>query len=187
MLGAVLIGGQSRRFGRDKVLADFMGRPLIEHVLEIMSSIFDEVILVGHLREGLTQYRVVEDLRPGCGPLGGIYTALATTGAEHCFVCAADMPNLNIEFISYMITLKNDHDIVMPLWSKGREPLHAIYRKTIMPLAKSLLEQHSYRIFSLIQAVDTLFIPEENIRMYGDPVSLFSNLNTVHDMARMES
>ncbi len=186
MTGVVLIGGKSRRFGTDKVFAEYMGRPLINHVTGILKDLFDEVVLVGHLRPGLERYRVVEDIRPGCGPLGGIYTALNSTSAEYCFVCAADMPNLNPGLIAHMIAQAQGHDITMPLWSKGREPLHAFYRRTIIPHAESLLAQNSYRIMELVDRVDTLIIPEETLRLFGDPEVLFSNINTVHDLARME-
>lgn len=122
MTGVVLVGGKSRRFGRDKVLSEFKGTPLLDHVVGVLRPLFDEVILVGHRRKGLERHRVFEDIRPGCGPLGGIYTALHATSAEHCFVCAADMPHMNPGFISHMTSLADDHDIILPVWSKGREP-----------------------------------------------------------------
>jgi molybdopterin-guanine dinucleotide biosynthesis protein A len=95
------------------------------------------------------------------------------------------MPNLNAGLISHMISRADDHDIVMPMWSKGREPLHALYRRSVIPSIASLLDQNILRIFSLIELSDTLFIPEETIRMYGDPAVLFSNINTQHDMLRI--
>jgi molybdopterin-guanine dinucleotide biosynthesis protein A len=187
MTGVVLIGGRSRRFGSDKVLSGFKGKPLIKHVIETISPLFDETILIGHRRKGLDEYRVVEDIRPGCGPLGGIYTALNAATSDYCFVCAADMLRLNREFISHMITLADAHDIIMPMWSKGREPLHAIYRKTVIPYAAALLEQEDFKIYSLIQKVDTLIIPEETIRAYGDPEVLFSNVNTMGDLLQINT
>jgi molybdopterin-guanine dinucleotide biosynthesis protein A len=187
MTGVVLIGGKSERYGSDKVLSQFKDKPLIEHVVDTIQPLFDEIILIGHKRKGLENFRVVEDIRPGCGPLGGIYTALSATDAEYCFVCATDMPNLNAGLITHMISQADDHDIVMPMWSKGREPLHALYRRSVIPYAASLLDHSIFRIFSLIETADTLFIPEETIRMYGDPAVLFSNINTQHDMKRITS
>jgi molybdenum cofactor guanylyltransferase len=187
MIGVVLIGGKSKRFGSDKVLSQFMGKPLIKHVVDTIQPLFDEVILIGHKRKSLESFRVVEDIRPGCGPLGGIYTALMATDAEYCFVCATDMPNLNAGLISHMISLADGHDIVMPMWSKGREPLHAIYRRSLISSIATLLDHNILRIFSLIEKTDTLFIPEKTIRMYGDPSVLFSNINTQHDMLRITS
>ena len=55
------------------------------------------------------------------------------------------------------------------------------------PLLPPLLDHNILRIFSLIEKADTLFIPEETIRLYGDPAVLFSNINTQHDMMRITS
>ena len=187
MTGIVLIGGKSKRFGRDKVLTTIGHKPLIEHVVDVIQPLFDEIILVGHMRKGLEKYRVVEDIRPGCGPLSGLYTALATIRGDSCFIFAADMPNLNRDFITFMISQLDGHDVVMPIWSKGREPLHAIYHKRILPSAASLIEQNDFRIFSMIDKVDTLFIPEDVIRTFGDPLKMFSNINTPYDLDIMTS
>ncbi|HVN71748.1 MAG TPA: molybdenum cofactor guanylyltransferase [Desulfomonilia bacterium] len=185
MTGVVLIGGKSKRFGSDKVFSRVGEKTLLQYVIDTIHPLFDEVILVGHKRKGLGKYRVIEDIRPGYGPLGGIYTALRATDAEFCFVCAADMPHLNHHFISHMISVTDDHDIVMPMWSKGREPLHAIYRRKIIPQVATMLEQENLKIFSLIEKTDTFFISEETIRSYGDPEVMFSNINTVDDLGRM--
>ncbi len=187
MTGVVLIGGKSERFGSDKVFSQFKGKPLIEHVVDTIQPLFHEIILIGHIRKGLEDFRVAEDIRPGCGPLGGIYTALMATDEEYCFVCATDMPNLNTGLISHMISQTDGHDIVMPVWSKGREPLHAVYRRSLISSIATLLDHNILRIFSLIEKADTLFIPEETIRLYGDPAVLFSNINTQHDMMRITS
>jgi molybdopterin-guanine dinucleotide biosynthesis protein A len=185
MTGIILIGGKSKRFGKDKVLASLGIKPLIEHVADLIDPLFEEIILVGHQRNGLEKYRVVEDIKPGCGPLGGIFTALSTAKSDSCFVFAADMPRLNRNFISYMISEADDHDIVIPVWSKGREPLHAIYHKRIIPVVSSLFEQSDFKIFSLIKKVDTCIIPEDIIRRFADPAEIFSNINTLGDLDRV--
>jgi molybdopterin-guanine dinucleotide biosynthesis protein A len=185
MTGIVLIGGKSKRFGSDKVLTTMGHKPLIEHVVDLIRPLFDEIILVGHAREGLEKYRVEEDIVPGCGPLCGIFTALCVAGKDSCFVFAADMPNLNRDFISFMISELDNHDIVIPVWSKGREPLHAIYHTRIIPVVASLLDQKDFKIFSLIEKTDTLFITEDTIRTFGDPLKMFANINTPDDLDLM--
>jgi molybdopterin-guanine dinucleotide biosynthesis protein A len=182
MTGVVLIGGKSRRFGVDKVLYEFNGNPLIDHVVNSIKPLFREIILIGHMRAGLDAYRVIPDIRPGLGPLGGIATALKATDDDSFFFCAADMPNLNRTFIRFLIEQLPGHDIVMPVWSRGREPLHAVYHRRILPLIDALLAQNDYRIFSLVKKTDTLFVQEETIRGFGAPESLFFNINTADDL-----
>jgi len=74
LLGAVLAGGESSRFGSDKALAVLAGRTLLEHAVVRLRSWCDGVVVVGRDRAPAP---VVSDWpRPGMGPLGGIAGAL---------------------------------------------------------------------------------------------------------------
>ena len=182
MTGIVLIGGRSRRFGTDKVVAPVREKILIQHVIDTIEPIFGEIILIGHKRRELRNFTIIEDIMPGRGPLGGIYTGLSVCRSDHAFFFAADMPHLEAGLIQYMISQAGDHDIVIPVWSQGREPLHAIYHRRNLPAVKKLLDEDQLKIFNLLQSADTLYIPEETIRLYTDPGIAFSNINTMHDL-----
>ncbi|MBC7160172.1 MAG: molybdenum cofactor guanylyltransferase [Porphyrobacter sp.] len=79
VLGAVLAGGRSRRFGSDKALARYAGRPLLDHALRALAGQVDAVIVCGRAVDGLC---CIDDRpRPGLGPLGGLNAALAHGGA----------------------------------------------------------------------------------------------------------
>ncbi len=181
--GAVLIGGKSRRFGTDKVVCPVAEKPMAKKVIELVSRIFDGVILIGHPRKELNDYKIIEDIVPDRGSLGGIFTALSVAKGEYVFVFGADMPFLNVELIKYMITVTDKHDIIIPRWSKGIEPLHAVYRKSLIPNIKSLIEKDYLKISTLIEMKDisTLEITEEKIRSFGDPEKIFFNVNTPDD------
>jgi molybdopterin-guanine dinucleotide biosynthesis protein A len=179
---AVLIGGKSRRFGRDKVIEPLDGVMLVERVISVLSPLFSEIILVGHFRQQISGYKTVSDIIPGCGPLGGIYTALASSDNPYCFVFAADMPNLNTGLIRYMAGLKEKADIIIPRLSKGMEPLHAVYSNTAIPVIKTLLEKNKFKILNLIEQMNTEFIGHLSINAFGDPLRIFSNINTISDI-----
>lgn len=74
LLGAVLAGGQSRRFGSDKALAPLDGRALIDHVVAGLAAQTDALIVVGRAHGGLTS--VADRPVAGLGPLGGLAGAL---------------------------------------------------------------------------------------------------------------
>ncbi len=79
VLGAVLAGGRSRRFGSDKALARYAGRTLLDHALHALGGQVDAVIVCGRAVDGLC---CVDDCpRPGLGPLAGLNAALAYGGA----------------------------------------------------------------------------------------------------------
>ncbi len=155
---------------------------LIQHVIDTIEPLFEEIILIGHRRKELKNFKIIEDIMPGLGPLGGIYTGLSVSRSEHAFFFAADMPHLDTGLINFMISQADDHDIIIPVWSQGREPLHAIYHRRNLPAVKKLLEENQLKIFNLLQSADTRYITEETICQYTDPAVAFSNINTVHDL-----
>jgi molybdopterin-guanine dinucleotide biosynthesis protein A len=183
MTGIVLIGGESRRFGQDKVIARIGEKRLIELVLGVIQPLFAEIILIGHKREGFEELEIVEDLIPGCGPMGGIYTALCVARSPSCFVFAADMPNLNAGLIQHMLSLAQDYDVIIPAWSKGIEPLHAIYRKNILPVLSLYIRRRWLKIERFLAQVSVKRVDEETITAYGRPEVIFANINTPYDFS----
>src|ERR1043165_3098179 len=87
-------GGQSSRMGEDKALKLFLGRPLIQRVIERLQPIADEIIVTTNRPEdyAFLNQRLVSDLKPGRGALGGLYTAIASAKYEIVGVVACDMP-----------------------------------------------------------------------------------------------
>jgi molybdenum cofactor guanylyltransferase len=179
---AVLIGGKSSRFGRDKVVEPLDGVMLVEKVVSLLNPLFSEIILIGHARRETAGYKTVPDIMPGCGPLGGIYTALVSSKNPYCFIFAADMPNLNTGLIRYMVGLKEKADIIIPRLSVGMEPLHAIYSSTAIPAVKDMLVKRNFKISNLIEQMNTEYIGHLSIKNFGEPSRIFSNINTLSDL-----
>ena len=87
-------GGQSSRMGEDKALKPFLGRPLIQRVIESLTPISDEMIVTTNrpAEYGFLNLRLIPDLKPGRGALGGLYTAIASASHPFVAVAACDMP-----------------------------------------------------------------------------------------------
>jgi molybdopterin-guanine dinucleotide biosynthesis protein A len=95
ILGAVLAGGESRRFGSDKAVAILNGQSLIERVIDHLASQVDEVIVCG--RSDPRYVSVRDRPAPHLGPLGGLNAALHHAQAcGFCLVLTApcDTPDL---------------------------------------------------------------------------------------------
>src|SRR5687767_9764343 len=90
----VQAGGQSSRMGEDKALKTFLGRPLIQRVIDRLASIADEMIVTTNRPEDYAFLNVplFPDLKPGRGALGGLYTAIASAKHPLVAVVACDMP-----------------------------------------------------------------------------------------------
>jgi len=94
VLGAILAGGQSRRFGSDKSLAALHGQPLIAHCIRALSLEARHVVICGRPWPG---HHHLPDWMPGAGPLAGLSAALAyarANGQTHVLSVACDMPVL---------------------------------------------------------------------------------------------
>lgn len=94
LLGAVLAGGRSSRFGSDKAEAMLAGRPLLDHVAGALGRMCDAAVVCGREWPGLA---AVADRPPGRGPLGGIAAALAhaeANGFDLVLTAPCDTPRL---------------------------------------------------------------------------------------------
>jgi molybdopterin-guanine dinucleotide biosynthesis protein A len=95
ILGAVVAGGRSRRFGSDKALAEFEGLTLLDHAIAGLSRQCDAVVVCGREIPGIICLadRPASDL----GPLGGLAAALqhaAANGFSAVLTSACDTPEV---------------------------------------------------------------------------------------------
>src|SRR4030043_1489998 len=102
MLSVVIqAGGQSSRMGEDKALKPFLGRPLIQRVIDRLSPIADEMIVTTNRPDdyAFLNLRLAPDFKPGRGSLGGLHTAIASATLPFVAVVACDMPFANPDLI----------------------------------------------------------------------------------------
>lgn len=91
VLGAVLAGGRSTRFGSDKALAELGGRTLLARAVDALASQCDAVVVVG--REEAPAPTLPDWPRADMGPLGGIAAALhhaRDAGYDEVLTCSVD-------------------------------------------------------------------------------------------------
>jgi molybdopterin-guanine dinucleotide biosynthesis protein A len=93
ILGLVLAGGESRRFGTDKALAEVDGRPLIAHAIGSLAPHADTIVLCGRPYGGAPY--IPDRPTAGLGPLGGLNAGLhhaLAHGHSHVLSIACDTP-----------------------------------------------------------------------------------------------
>lgn len=102
ILGAILAGGQARRFGSNKALALFRGEPLIAHAARTLAEQVATVVVCGgaDLLPGLPH--LSDRPAPGMGPLGGLAAALFhahTHGFDGVVSVGCDTPVLPADLV----------------------------------------------------------------------------------------
>jgi molybdopterin-guanine dinucleotide biosynthesis protein A len=179
--------------GEDKALISFLGKPLIQRVVERVSVLRREVLVITNQME---DYRFLNlplhtDLWPEAGALGGLATALTVANQPLVANIACDMPFVNSDLIAagYKFLLENtETDAVIPMSKHGFEPLHAIYRREscLKAVSKALASGKRRMISWFDDAHIHPFSPEEVGRL--DPEFLtFWNLNTPEEFKQAEA
>ncbi|MBN8501440.1 MAG: molybdenum cofactor guanylyltransferase [Sphingomonadales bacterium] len=91
ILGAVLAGGKSTRFGSDKALAELAGETLLVRAVDRLAGWCEKVVVVG--RKQAPAPTLPDRPRAGMGPLGGLAAALYDArdeGYELVLTCGVD-------------------------------------------------------------------------------------------------
>ncbi|MEK6700367.1 MAG: molybdenum cofactor guanylyltransferase [Nitrospirota bacterium] len=180
MTGIVLSGGGSRRMGTDKAFLELSGRPIIEHILDVLHGVFETVIIVTNSPPLYAAYDtvVVTDALEAPGPLTGIYSGLLASKDDYNFIVACDMPFLNPALLSYMTGLAEGYDAVVPKIGGFCEPLHAVYSRGMLPRIESSIRRNSQRLHGLFEGVRVRYVAGEEIDRFDPQRRSFKNLNT---------
>ena len=184
----VLAGGKGVRLGRDKTQETVGNKSLLERVITSISFLNSDIIIVIAEKQSfphLISYpklKIVTDIYPGKGSLGGIYTGLAASNSFYNLVVACDMPFLNRALLEYMVQLSVDFDIVVPRLGDSVEPLHAIYSQNCLAPAEYLLKQDNLQIIELFPFVKVRYVEVEEIDRFDPEHLSFFNINIEADL-----
>jgi len=177
--------------GETKALKLFLGRPLIQRVAERLAPVADEVLITTNEPDA---YRFLNlplfaDLRPGRGPLGGLYTALVSAKHAHVAVVACDMPFASGPLLvaSAGLLEQDRADVVIAETTEGFEPLHALYRRAAcIPAIESALDAGQWRVISWFPQVKVRRLNAAELKRYDPDGMAFSNVNTPEEFAAAE-
>lgn len=177
-VGALLLaGGAGRRMGRDKGSLPFGPGDFLSTISGELSGFEERLLSVSAPREPLPGFRQVADLRPGCGPLGGICAGLGACRSPYLLVVACDMPLFQVGLARYLAAfLTGGYDAYVPVDRGGRvHPLCAIYGKTALPHLEERLRQGRYRMMEALEGLRVKYVPLEHSAY---PDEIVTNVNT---------
>lgn len=182
----VLAGGRSSRMGADKALLSFGETSLLQRALQTAAAVTENVYIVGARERYASFGKVIEDIYPGCGPLGGIHAALTATRADLNLILSVDMPLMTAEFLSWLIQQAGQSKdlIVVPNAAGGLQPLCATYRRRVAEIAAQALLEGDYKVGHLFSRAPTHVVAEQEIVAAGFSPEIFQNINTPEEYAR---
>jgi molybdopterin-guanine dinucleotide biosynthesis protein A len=205
--GAVLAGGESRRYGSPKALAVVGGERIIDRVVAVLARVTPDLVLLANEPDLFADLGLPTrpDVRPGLGALGGIHTGLLwarETGRPGILAVACDMP---FPCEDLLARLRDEAfpgtaadgrgpggaappDVAIPESGgrRGVEPLFAAYGVGCLPAIEAQVERDDRRMIGFHAAVRVRRIPLAEVARLCDPERAFLNVNTPGERQRAE-
>lgn len=177
----ILAGGRSRRMGQDKACLMYEGMTFLEHTVVTMMTLTSCVIVVADQsnKYALPCGRVIADVYPDCGPVGGILTGLTQAGEGLHYVVACDMPLLNPAVLTLL--MKADVagiDAIVPEFGGQVHPLCGLYRHTAVPKLLKFLEEGGRSAQDALNILYTKKVGEGVLKRIDPCSRSLTNVNT---------
>lgn len=186
---AIIAGGAATRLGnRDKSTLPIGGRAILDRQLDAIRPLTDRIVVIANRPASFTALgmTVCEDLIPGAGALGGIYTALCRATTEHVVALACDMPFVTTAFLARLVELAPAADLVIPRPSDGYQPMCACYSRACIDPMRRRIAEHALRLQALVADVRVRELDQRELDAYDPDAVLFFNVNTPEDHARAQ-
>ena len=179
ILGLVLAGGKSRRFGEDKALALYDGKGFLERAVDLLREVgLKPAVVTRHGADySFLRCPVLRDKLPEKGPLGGIYTAMKIFGDTHFLVLTCDMPALNVSALTQLLEPRQPVDITVFSHHSTLQPFPAVYSASLFASVRRRLFQERLSMTGLLEET----VNKRILSWEGDP-EIFLNVNHREDI-----
>ena len=194
---AILAGGTSTRFGSEKALAEFQGKPLISYMLDIAQKISSTILVVvsneeqeENLKPLVPTGQIVTDPEgePKCA-LTGALSAFEHTETSHTLLLPVDTPLAEPGLLKMLTRLSPGHGAVVPSWPSGYiEPLHSVYlAEHAYILGLDVIENGLHKMSDLLDRIqNVLFVSTETLNQFDPELNSFMNFNTPQELKAAE-
>ena len=185
ILGVVLDGGRSKRFGQNKSMVKLGNKTLLEHILYKIKSKFSKIIIVSNENK-IKDFTVIKDCIEGqLGPLVGVLSAMKWIKKNNfsyswvaTFPC--DTPFFNISIIDEFKKASKLNDSYL-YFVKTKEKRHNIFGLWSIKLIETLEEDITKNDYRKVEKwADKIGVKTINVSY--DNIDPFFNINTKEDL-----
>ncbi len=198
IVGIILSGGSSSRMGQNKALLPLGNKKIIEHIKDLMCSVFNEVILVSNtpMEYKFLDLSIFPDIINIPGPLAGIHSGLKNSSTEKNFIISCDMPMMTEQIIEQIVNFESEKKIVLCKVDGYLQTLAGIYSKSILPIIENILLdaqtsnsdsniKHGAKVRTLLYNLDYDVLEAEDLEGYKS--EFFFNINTEEDYQKIKT
>lgn len=180
----ILAGGKSNRMGTDKGLIEVHHKAIVEYLLETCKLISNNIIIISN-NDAYKKfgYPVYSDLKPLCGPMGGLLTGLTYSKFQQNIVVSCDVPLVSKKLLQALLAAATVSDqIIVAKHGEQHHPLIGMYDYHVINTIKKLIELKRFKMANLYElksakVLDVSHFPEKE----------FLNLNTRDDLANFKA
>jgi len=194
----ILAGGFSKRFGQNKGLIELAGKPLLLHVLDRVSKVVNETLVVVSSEDQVDAFtpfvesktEVVIDKYSLRSPIVGALTGFENALGEYSLLLPCDTPFVSKEIVSLLFELCVHRSAVIPRWpNRYIEPLHAVYHtKSALNASETAYREKKLDLRSMIANLRGVRYISTLVLQQIDPkLMTFFNVNTPKDLKKAES
>ncbi len=191
---AILLGGESSRFGSPKAFLDWNGKSLAAHLAAAVAPVVEEVLFVGKNEDQIPPDakalgRFAEDKTGFPGPLAGLAAALTQASKPWVFLTGVDMPYLNETTLKQFWLFREKSvllDVAAPYVEGRWQPLCALWNRHAL---KSLEASpwNSFQHFLNEGGLKVMKIGEIALRSFDPELLCLRSFNTPEEWQRLRN
>lgn len=185
--GILLAGGKSSRMGTEKGLVELSGRKLIDIGIGLLSNLCDRILISSNSEfYRYTGLEIIPDIKPGIGPMGGLYSALMSSTSRANLVISVDQPFLTPGFLDFLLEQLVGFQAAVPCWGEEHyEPLSAGYDISVLSSIESFIQKGNFKLPDLFKEISINRL-NVNIKQEFYHPNMFFNINSPHDLISAE-
>jgi len=186
IIGVLLAGGESRRFGQPKAFAEYSGKFFWQYSMQALKETTEHQLIISHqnllerFKEETEEIVLTDDPKfKGDGPMAGIYTAMKYEISEWYMILSCDIPLISAELVHKLQSfISPDKKIIIPNIKGKLHPLVGVYHYSVFPLIERQLENKERKMMTLLSQVEVCYVTEKELQT--DP-KIFCNINSPND------
>lgn len=177
--GIILSGGKSTRMGRDKAQLMLKEKTLLEWQIEKLHAVgITDILISGENIPFRSDCRIIPDILPDRGPLGGLHSCLQSALYSHCLVITVDTPLLPVSVLRKLCCSHKDGITVLG-HKEREEPLIGVYDSNLSPVITTLIQEKGAPVRALKEFVQWSVFP------YQGSEELLCNCNTFEEFQQI--
>ncbi|GKU84537.1 molybdenum cofactor guanylyltransferase [Niallia sp. NCCP-28] len=166
VVGIILAGGQSKRYGEPKAFALKRGKYFYQYALHALQQCIEQTIIIAHPTlikkfSSLEKAVVIEDDKRyrGFGPMAGLFSAMEAEEAVWYIVLPIDTPFITPSTINKLLAAAEEgYEAIIPLIDGRDQPLIAMYHQKTKTKIEELLKKKNLSMHGLLQQISVKYV-----------------------------